>query len=92
MIHATQTRNTERAFSEGSFAVLKHWLKGCILTNKSKQVRGLPFDAVLPPETKREDFRSAFKALREEAADVPEMSLEEINSEISAARSKRKRG
>ena len=60
--------------------------------NKSKQVRGLSFDAVLPPVTKREDFRSAFKALREEAADVPEMSLEEINSEISAARSKRKRG
>ena len=55
--------------------------------NKSKQVRGLPFDAVLPPVNKREDFRSAFKALREEAADVPEMSLEEINSEISAARS-----
>ena len=25
--------------------------------NKSKQVRGLPFDAVLPPVTKREDFR-----------------------------------
>ena len=27
----------ERAFSyrEGSFAVLKHWLKGCILTNSN---------------------------------------------------------
>jgi len=60
--------------------------------NKSKQVRGLPFDAVLPPVTKRDDFRSAFKALREEAADVPEMSLEEINAEISAARAERKRG
>ena len=60
--------------------------------NKSKQVRGLPFDAVLPPVTKRDDFRSAFTALREEAADVPEMSLEEINAEISAARAERKRG
>ena len=60
--------------------------------NKSKQVRGLPFDAVLPPVTKREDFRTAFTALREEAADVPEMSLEEINAEISAARAERKRG
>ncbi len=60
--------------------------------NKSKQVRGLPFDAVLPPVTKREDFRSAFKALREESTDVPEMSLEEINAEISASRSKRKKG
>ena len=58
--------------------------------NKSKQVRGLPFDAVLPPVTKREDFRSAFMSLREEAADVPEMSLEEINAEISAARAERK--
>lgn len=57
--------------------------------SKSKQVRGLPFDAVLPPVTKREDFRSAFKALREEAADVHEMSLEEINAEISAARAGR---
>ena len=59
--------------------------------NKSKRVRGLPFDAVLPPVTKREDFRSAFMSLREEAGDVPEMSLEEINAEISAARAERKR-
>ncbi len=60
---------------------------------KSKQVRGLPFDAVLPAQsTKREDFQAAFNALREEAADIPEMSLEEINAEISATRSKRKRG
>ena len=59
--------------------------------NKSKQVRGLPFVAVLPPVTKREDFRSAFMSLREEAGDVPEMSLEEINAEISAARAERKR-
>ena len=58
--------------------------------NKSKQVRGLPFDPVLPPVTKREDFRSAFMSLREEAADVPEMSLEEINAEISAVRAERK--
>ena len=59
---------------------------------KSKQVRGLPFDAVLPAQSdNREDFRSAFNALREEAADIPEMSLEEINAEISATRSKRKR-
>ena len=60
---------------------------------KSKQVRGLPFDAVLPEQTNtRGDFRSAFNALREEAADTPEMSLEEINAEITATRSKRKRG
>ena len=60
--------------------------------NKSKQVRGLPFEAVLPPETKREDFREAFYALREEASEVPELTLEEINAEIAAARATRKKG
>ncbi len=45
-----------------------------------------------PGIQKREDFRSAFKALCEEAADIPEMSLEEINAEISSARAERKRG
>ena len=61
--------------------------------NKSKQVRGLPFEAVLPPEdnTKREDFREAFYSLREEAVDLPEMTLEEINDEISEARAERKK-
>jgi DNA-damage-inducible protein J len=60
---------------------------------RSKQVRGLPFEAVLPAQNaNREDFRAAFDALREEAKDTPEMSLEEINREISVARSKRKRG
>ena len=59
---------------------------------KSKQVRGLPFDAVLPDNNKREDFREAFIALREDGKDVPEMSLDEINAEIKAARTERKRG
>ncbi len=54
--------------------------------------RGLPFDAVLPETNKREDFRAAFNALREEASDKPEMTLEEINAEISATRADRKRG
>ena len=59
---------------------------------RSKQVRGLPFEAVLPkPVAKREDFREAFYALREEAADIPEMTLDEINAEIAAARAERKR-
>ncbi len=58
---------------------------------KSKQVRGLPFEAVLPETNTREDFRTAFNALKEEAADTPEMSLEEINAEISAVRADRKR-
>ncbi|MBR1635625.1 MAG: type II toxin-antitoxin system RelB/DinJ family antitoxin [Lachnospiraceae bacterium] len=59
--------------------------------NKSRQVRGLPFEAVLPPETKREEFKEAFYALREEASDLPEMTLEEINDEISASRAERKK-
>ena len=36
-------------------------------------------------------FRVVFDALRKEASDVPEMSLEEIIAEISAARAKRKK-
>ena len=49
---------------------------------KSKQVRGLPFEAVLPETTVRDDFRSAFDALRKEASDTPDMTLDEINAEI----------
>ncbi len=59
---------------------------------KSKQVRGLPFEAVLPESNTREDFRAAFNALRKEASDTPEMSLDEINTEISAVRADQKRG
>ncbi len=59
--------------------------------NKSKQVRGLPFEAVLPPETARDDFMDAINALREEASELPEMSLDEINAEIAATRAERKR-
>ncbi|MBR4345190.1 MAG: type II toxin-antitoxin system RelB/DinJ family antitoxin [Lachnospiraceae bacterium] len=60
---------------------------------RSKMVHGLPFEAVLPEKKgKREDFKNAFDALRLEASSLPEMSLDEINMEISAARAKRKRG
>lgn len=59
---------------------------------KSRQVRGIPFDVVLTEQNEtREDFRVAFDALRKEASDVPEMSIEDINAEISAARAKRKK-
>ncbi|SCY47534.1 DNA-damage-inducible protein J [Lachnospiraceae bacterium XPB1003] len=59
---------------------------------KSRQVRGIPFDVVLTEQSEpREDFRVVFDALRKEASDVPEMSLEEINAEISAARAERKK-
>ena len=59
---------------------------------RSKMVHGLPFEAVLPEIGTRDDFRNAFNALRAEAASLPEMSLDEINAEISAARAERKRG
>ena len=59
---------------------------------RSKMVKGLLFEATLP-ETMitRTEAKNAFHKLREQAADVPEMSLDEINDEISAARVERKR-
>lgn len=59
---------------------------------KSKMVKGLPFEATLPEKViTRAEAKNAFFSLREQAADVPEMSLDEINAEISAARAERKR-
>lgn len=59
---------------------------------RSKQVRGLPFEAVLPENNKRKGFKNAFDALRAEAVDLPEMTLEEIDAEIALSRADRKRG
>ena len=59
---------------------------------KSKMVKGLPFEATLPEQTiTRAQAKNAFYELRRQAANVPEMSLEEINAEISAVRAERKR-
>ena len=60
---------------------------------RTRMVRGLPFPAVLPENrmTKAE-ARAAIEAMRLEAADMPEMSLDEINAEIRAARVERKGG
>ena len=58
---------------------------------RTRMVRGLPFPAVLPKDQMTQaEARALFYELREEAKDLPEMSLEEINAEISAARSERK--
>ena len=58
---------------------------------KSKMVKGLPFEATLPEQTiTRAQAKNAFFELRRQAADLPEMSLEEINAEISAVRAERK--
>lgn len=60
---------------------------------RSKQERGLPFAATLPEETMTHaEAMRAFQELRGQAADVPEMSLDEINAEIAIARSERKAG
>ncbi len=58
---------------------------------RTRMVRGLPFPAVLP-ETRmtRAEAQKVIDDLREEAADLPEMSLDEINAEIYAARAERK--
>ena len=59
---------------------------------RTRMVRGLPFPAVLPQEklTKTEAKR-AFDAMRADAQEFPEMTLEEINAEIESARAERKR-
>ena len=55
--------------------------------SRSKLVRGLPFDATLPEsEIIRARGGNAFASLREQAASLPDFSLDEINDEIRAAR------
>jgi len=59
---------------------------------RSKMVRGIPFETTLPETavTKSEGL-AAFEALRAQAADVPEISLDEINAEIAAVRKSRRK-
>ena len=54
--------------------------------------RGLPFEVKIPKQIpiSREEGWAAFEELREQAADVPEMTLDEINAEIAAVRAERK--
>lgn len=57
---------------------------------RSRMVKGLPFEATLPEHSvTRTEAKRAFYELRRQAAEVPEMSLEEINAEISAVRGNR---
>ncbi len=58
---------------------------------RSKMVRGLPFDTTLPNDViTRTEALKALNDMFAQAADVPEMSLDEINAEIAAARAERK--
>ncbi len=59
---------------------------------RSKMVRGIPFETVLPENAvTRAEGLAAFEELRKQASDVPEMSLEEINAEIAEARQNRRK-
>ncbi len=54
-------------------------------------VRGIPFSTRLPENVvTRAEALEAFEEMRRQAADVPEMSLEEINEEIRSVRAERK--
>ena len=66
----------------------------------SRMRRGIPFEVAVPenaeitPQEKtvtHADALEAFERLRADAADLPEMTLDEINAEIAAARVERKR-
>lgn len=58
---------------------------------RSLSVQGIPFDVRLPQKTvSREDAWEAFEDMRKQAADVPEMTLDEINAEIAAVRAERR--
>jgi len=58
---------------------------------RTRIVRGLPFPAVLPEKTiTGEEALAIFNKMRDEASDVPEMTLDEINEEIRLARAARK--
>ena len=60
---------------------------------RTRMVRGLPFPAVLPESRMtRAEAKKALDDIREEASDIPEMTLDEINAEIKAVRSERKKG
>ena len=57
---------------------------------RSKLVKGLPFEAKLPEHTvTRAEAKNAFHEMRRQAAGLTELSLEEINTEISATRAER---
>ncbi len=56
-----------------------------------KIARGIPFSTRLPENVvTRAEALEAFEEMRRQAADVPEMSLDEINEEIRSSRAERK--
>ena len=61
-----------------------------IFMERTKEVKGFPFSAPARKRTHEESLL-AFEELREQARDVLEMSLDEINSEIRAARAEKRK-
>ena len=62
----------------------------CVFMERTRAANGFPFPLYrLEPEITREEALEAFNELREQAKDVPEMSIDEINAEITAARRER---
>ena len=58
---------------------------------RSRLVRGIPFDTTLPEgAVTRTESLAALEDMFRQAEDVPEMTLDEINAEIAAARAARK--
>ena len=56
-----------------------------------KIVRGIPLPTTLPNDIiTAEEALNAFRSMRKAAADVPEMTLNEINEEIKATRAEEK--
>ena len=60
-----------------------------IFMERTKEVRGFPFSTPARKITHAEALM-AFDELREQARDVPEMSLDEINEEIRATRAEKR--
>ena len=53
--------------------------------------KGIPFPTKLPKSVvTRAEALDAFESLRQQARDLPEISLDEINAEIAAVRAERK--
>ncbi len=62
-----------------------------VFMEQTRAARGFPFPFATPkPKITREKALAAFQELREQARDVPEMTLDEINAEISEARAERR--
>lgn len=57
----------------------------------SKMVKGIPFSVTIPEgAVTRNDAISTFERMRASAIGSPEMTLDEINAEISAVRNEKK--